>query len=68
MAGEVERDAVDVHSHQLTETNIGVAHQRQRREEVLAELAVSDPRFAFAITLERERVNQDQPATAELEL
>ena len=41
-------------------------HQRQRGEEMLAELAIAHPGRALAIDLERERIDEDRPAPMEL--
>ena len=43
---EVERDAVDVVAQHQPEPDVAVGHERERREEVLAELAIGDPRRA----------------------
>jgi hypothetical protein len=66
--GEVERDPVDVIAQQEPEADVAPGHQRERGEEVLAELAVGDPRRAWLGFLERERVDEDRPAAAELDV
>ena len=60
-AGQVERDPVDVRPRELVEPDVGQAHQGQRGEEVLAELAIGDPRAPLAVGLEREGVDEDRP-------
>ena len=42
--GEVERDAVGIGPQQAHQADVAAGHERQRRQEVLAELAVGDPR------------------------
>ncbi len=39
---EVQRDALEVVSQEAPETDVDAGHQRQRRQEVLAELTVRD--------------------------
>ena len=63
-----ERDAVEVRHEELVEAGIDAAHQGQRREEVLAELAVGDPGLPLGIRLERERVDEDGLRAAELDV
>ena len=41
-------------------------HQRQRRQEMLAHLAVSHPGLAFLVLLERERIHENWRAASEL--
>ena len=48
--------------------DVAVRHQRQRGEEVLAELAIGDPRRPLLGPLERERVDEDRPAAPELDV
>ena len=66
--GEVERDPVDLGAQQVREAHVAPRHQREGRQEVLAELAVRDPRRAVLVGLERERVDQDRAAGAELDV
>ena len=47
--GEVERDPVDMHARKLAQPDVAVAHQGERRQEVLAELAVGNPGFALFV-------------------
>ena len=44
------------------------AGERERRQELLAELAVGDPRRALLERLERRRVDMDRPSVAELDV
>src|SRR5262249_6721833 len=48
-ARQIEWYPVDVNTQQLVQPNVGPAHQRQRREEMLAKLSIRDPRLAFVI-------------------
>ena len=50
------------------EPDVAVGHDRQRRQEVLAELAVGDPRSAVLVRLERQRVDHDRARVAELDV
>ncbi len=63
---EVQRDAVGIGPLQRPEADVTKGHQRERRQEVLAELAVGDPRAAVLERLERERIDEDRPAIDEL--
>ena len=64
--GEIQGHAVDVDAQHLIQTHVGMAHERQRRQEVLAVLAIGHPRLAFAIAFERQRVDQRGAAVHEL--
>jgi len=55
-------------AQQLGEPHVAVGHQGQRREKVLAELAVAVPRTALLVALERERIDQDRPALEKLDV
>ena len=66
--GQVERDAVGVGAEERREPDVAVRHERQGRQEMLAELAVGDPRRSVLVGLERERVDQDRPGVAELDV
>ena len=55
---EVERDAVQMALQQRAQADIGVGHDRQRRQEVLAELAIAHPRKARLVALERQGVDE----------
>ena len=68
LRGEVERDPVEVRAQEVRQADVAPGHQRQRRQEVLAELAVRDPRRAVLVRLERQRVDQDRAAVAELDV
>ena len=63
---KVERYAVDVSAQKGGKPDIDFGHQCQRRQEVLAELSISDPRPPFEIALERKRVNEQRTAAVEL--
>ena len=67
-AGEIQRDPVGVGTEQAREPDVASGDQRQRSQEVLAELAVGDPRRALVERLERERIDQDGPGIAELDV
>ncbi len=58
-AGQVERHAVDIHPPQLAQADILQAHQGQRRQEMLAELAISHPGRALPLGFEAEGIDQD---------
>ncbi len=45
-----------------------MAHQRERRQKMLAELSVRHPGGAFTIGFEREGVNKDRPAVEKLDV
>ena len=66
--GQVERHAVGIGAEQRREPDVAVGHERQGRQEVLAELAVGDPRNAVLVGLERQRVDHDRPRVAELDV
>ena len=68
LAGQVERDAVRVGPQQARQPDVALGDQRQRRQEVLAELAIRDPRRAVLVRLERERIDEDRPGLAELDV
>src|SRR3972149_4698713 len=63
---QVERYAVDGQPQELTQPDVAAAHERQRRQEMLAELAIGDPRIAFPIDLERQGVDQERAAAMKL--
>ena len=65
-AREVERHPVDMVPKKTYQAHVYAAHQRERREKVLAELPVGDPRLALAVSLERERVDEKGAAIVEL--
>jgi hypothetical protein len=46
----------------------GAGHQRQRRQEMLAELAVGVPRLAFAVGFEGQRIDQHRSMAAKLDV
>ena len=46
--------------------HVGVAHERERDEEVLAELLVCAPGLPLRVALERQRVDEDGAAIPEL--
>jgi hypothetical protein len=52
--GQVERDAVDEVAQQQPQPRVAVRDQRQRRQEVLAELAVRRPRLRRLGNLEAQ--------------
>ena len=68
LAGKVERDAVDVGSQQEPEPAVATRHEGERREEMLAELAVGLPRLVGSGPLERERVDHDRPSAQKLDV
>ena len=53
---------------ELLQADVAAAHERQRREEVLAELPVSDPGLSFLVVPEGEGVDEDRSPPLELEL
>ena len=57
-----------MHAQQLTQPDVVEGHERERREKVSAELAVGDPRPAFRIPLERERIYQHGLGTEKLHI
>ena len=63
---EVERHAVEVVAQEPAEADVDARHERQRGQEVLAELAVGDPRPARLAALEGERVDEHRSAGLEL--
>ena len=66
--GEVERDPVEVAAQEAAQPHVAQGHQRERRQEVLAELAIRDPRRASGGTTERQRVDEDRAPGAELDV
>ena len=66
--GEVERNPVDEIAQHQPQPDVAVRHQRERREEVLAELAIGDPGRTLLCALEREGVDEDRPAAPELDV
>jgi hypothetical protein len=67
-ARQVEGDAVDVQAGQAAQSYIDPAHEEERREEVLAELAIRDPRLPLLIPLEGQGVDEDGPSLDELDV
>ena len=63
--GQVDRNAAERGPPELPHAEVEQAHERQGRQEVLAELAVSSPR-QIAIDLERQGVDQDRLTLVEL--
>ena len=61
--GEVERDALEVVPQQAAQPDVHAGHERQRRQEVLAELAVWRPtvRPARVRSKERESMSTGRP-------
>ena len=55
-------------AQQEPEANVPPGHQREWGEEVLAELAVGDPRRAGLGSLKGQRVDEDRAAAAELDV
>ena len=66
--GQVDRDAVDEVAQHQPAARVAVGDQRQRRQEVLAELAVGGPGLGWITLLEGEGVDQDRPAGIELDV
>ena len=66
--GQVEGHAVDVDAQQLRQAHVDLRHQRQRRQEVLTELAVGGPGPLLDQPLEGQRVDQDRTRPAELDV
>src|SRR6266545_1721629 len=66
--GEIERDPVDVNAEQLLKTDVAVVRQRERRDEVLTELPIRDPRLALRHPLERKRVDEHGATVPELDV
>ena len=66
--GEVERDPVDEVAEHQPQPDVAVRHERERGEEVLAELAIGDPGRPLVGPLEREGVDEDGPAAPELDV
>ena len=54
LRGELERHAVDLGAEKVRQANVAPGHQRERRQEVLAELAVRHPRRAVLVRFERQ--------------
>src|SRR5688572_16924081 len=67
-AAKIEGDAIQVVTKEAAATNIPLAHQRQRDEELLAELLVRSPGTTLLPRLERERVDQDRASPMELDV
>src|SRR5262245_44278824 len=67
-AHEVEGDPVDLRSEEPAHPDVAPGHQRQRPEEVLAELAIGDPRSAGLVGLEREMVDVHRAGAEELDV
>src|SRR6187200_1206081 len=65
-ARQIERHAVEVYASQLAETDVDPRHQRERGEEVLAELTIRAPPVARDVTLERERVDEYRSSVLKL--
>ena len=65
---EIQRQAVEVDPEQLAGPRVPVLHQGQRRQEVLAELAVSVPGRPFGPPFEGERVDEHRLSVAELDV
>ena len=68
LRGELERDALDLRAEQVRQAHVAPGHQRQRRQEMFAELAIRHPRRAVLVRLERQGVDQDGAAVAELDV
>ena len=66
--GEVERDAVELVPEHPAHSHIPAGHQRQRRQEVLAELLVRDPRRIRGQPLERQVVDEHRLDAPELDV
>ncbi len=65
---QVERHAIDIDPHQLPQAHIHVCHQAQRRQKMLAELAISHPRLAWLVDFEGERIDQNRATLVELDI
>ena len=68
VADEVKRRSVDEQARKGPKAHVGRAHQSQRPEEVLAELAIGDPRRALDPSLERQRIDEDRARADELDI
>jgi hypothetical protein len=64
-ARQIQGHAIEFRPQQTTEADVDAAHQREWRQEQLAELAVRDPRRSRLQALERQRVDQHGPAVLE---
>jgi hypothetical protein len=51
---------------QAGESHIAARHERERREEMFAELPVRDPWATFFVRSERQRVDEDRTPAMEL--
>ena len=65
---QIERQAVEVGTQQLTGPGVPIAHQCEWRQEVLAELTISGPWTALGPPFERQRVDEDRLPPAELDV
>ncbi len=65
---QVQRHALEVVAEHSTQSRIDTRHQRQGRQEVLAELSIRDPWLAGGQALEREMVDQHRRDAAQLDV
>ncbi len=65
---QVEGDPVQVDPQQLGQPDVPKAHQRERRQEMLAILTVGRPRFPFDGPAQGQGVDEDGPAAQELDV
>ncbi len=65
---QIERESIDMEAEELSQSDIRIGHNRQRRQEVLAELAVGDPGFSLLQPFKGKRINQNRPSLKELQV
>jgi hypothetical protein len=64
--GKIQGNAIQVHAQQQVQLDTLVAHEGEGCEEVLTELPVCYPRFTLAISLKRERIDENRLAPPKL--
>ena len=65
---QVKRDAVELVAEHPAHPDVAPGHERERRQEVLAELLVRDPGHAGRVALEREVVDEHRLDAPELDV
>ena len=68
LRGHVERDAVELGPEHHPQAHVDVPHQRERGQEMAAELSVSGPRTALDQGFEGQRVDEHRSSVVELDV
>jgi hypothetical protein len=65
---QVERHTIEEAAEELAQSGVAVRHERERAEEMLAELSIGDPWSTVVVRRERQRVDEHRTCSDELDV